>query len=217
MKTVYFVRHGESITNSGPVVIGPTAGLTEKGKQQVQEIAARCEKLPIEVILSSTYVRAKETAAVIHERTGKPLEFSELFVERKQPSEEKGLRRDDPRYVAIGVEMRENFAKEGWRHSDEENFDDIKIRVRDILAHLEARTEEHILVVTHGVILRAIIAYVLFGEGLTGREMQNVIRGFETANTGITVLHRQPPDYFESSLPRVDWRVWVWNDHAHLG
>ena len=69
--------------------------------------------------------------------------------------------------------------------------------------------EKHIAVVTHGFIMRIIMAYVVFGSGLTGRECGKFIQTFHTENTGITVLGCDDRQI-------NPWWVWVWNDHAHL-
>jgi bisphosphoglycerate-dependent phosphoglycerate mutase len=100
MKTIYFVRHGESETNAGDILLGPTAQLTEKGKEQAQFIAERCAKIFFEVIISSTYPRAKDTAQVILERNKTPIEYSDLFVERRQPTSIVGSKKTDPHYLA---------------------------------------------------------------------------------------------------------------------
>ena len=73
MKTVYFVRHGESEANTGeaPVFQGPTSLLTEKGKEQARFIAKRVSKLSFDAIISSPAVRTIATADAIREEVGK--------------------------------------------------------------------------------------------------------------------------------------------------
>lgn len=78
LKNSYFmVRHGESTANvagivsSDPAVATVTHGLTEAGRKQVAEAAAEWHKqLPLHqpiIILSSDFLRAKETAEVVKE------------------------------------------------------------------------------------------------------------------------------------------------------
>jgi probable phosphoglycerate mutase len=217
MKTVYFVRHGESTSNAGPIVVGPLSELTDRGREQAAYIATRCKNLPLDIIVSSTFVRAKDTAQIIADQVGKTIEYSDLFVERRRPSEEIGVRRDSALFSKVGAAMRAHFPEPGWRYSDEENFDDLKERAGTALRYLAARPEQHLLVVTHSFFLRTLLARAIFGDSLTGKECQDVLRGFEMENTGITILHHQPEEYYTVPGSEIEWRVWVWNDHAHLG
>src|SRR5438067_11064146 len=70
MKTVYLVRHGESETNAGNIMFGKSAKLTARGHEQAKFIAQRCARLPIEVIISSGFLRADETARYIVDAVG---------------------------------------------------------------------------------------------------------------------------------------------------
>lgn len=210
MKKIYLIRHGESEGNIGPVRQTATAPLTKKGVEQARSVAERAANLPIQAIISSTMTRAKETAEAIAKNTSVPVEYSELFIERRRPSEVLGKPKDDPIAILAGKEIKEHFAKPGWRFSDEENFDDLKARALDALQHLAERPEQDILVVTHGFILRILVACVVFGKDLTGEECERFVRTFHMENTGITVLGYD-------DVNANPWWLWVWNDHAHLG
>ncbi|MBX4209159.1 histidine phosphatase family protein [Candidatus Parcubacteria bacterium] len=210
MKKIYFIRHGESEGNAGPIRQTAVTSLTEKGRSQAVFVAERCAKLSIDAIISSTMTRAKETAEMIIKRTSKPVEYSDLFIERRRPSEVIGKHKDDPIALKAEKEIRSRFHEQGWRFSDEENFDDLKERALAALRHLAERPEENILVVTHGIFMRVTIACAVFGDKLTGEECDQFIRAFPMENTGITLL-----SYDEKE--KSPWRVWVWNDHAHLG
>ncbi len=165
--------------------------------------------------------RAKETADFILRKVPKPIEYSDLFVERRRPSEVLGKPKDNPIACRAEEEIKANFSKPNWRFSDEENFDDLKNRAFAVLDHLAQRPEDTILVVTHGFILRIIIACVLFGNDLKGEECERCIRSFHMENTGITVLGYDIDDEavpgFGDKDKNAPWWLWVWNDHAHLG
>lgn len=210
MKTVYFVRHGESETNAGPVTLGPKAMLTEKGKAQADFIAKRCESLPLDVIISSTYPRALATAQAIVDRTHVPIEYSDLFVERRQASSIIGMRKDDPRFFDYIEQLKAHGHDPKWRFEDSENFADIKVRTGKALEYLENRPAENILVVTHGLFMRVLLGRVLMGEDLNGSEYQRLIQGMEMENTGLSVFRYQREESF------APWEVWIWNDHSHL-
>lgn len=210
MKTIYFVRHGESETNTGNIWMGDDTGLTKKGVKQAEYIASRCEKLSIDVIVSSTLQRAKETAGIIKNKINKPLEYSDLFAERKWPSEQLGLPKNHPKSDEIKRIIWGNFSLPEFRYSDEENFIDLKERIKKALIFLENKPEENILIVTHGFVMRIILAYAVMGEELTAIECDQFIDKFHTKNTGLTIMYHGKTD------KRTKWHLSVWNDHAHL-
>jgi len=213
MKTVYFVRHGESEGNAAMIFQSPESPLTENGLAQAKLIAKRCVRLPIEMIISSTMTRARQTAEKIAKKIKKPIEFSDLFVERRRPDEVRGKHIDDPEIAEIRRALSENYQIDGARYSNEENFNDMKARAERALEFLENRKEDNILVVTHGLFLRILIARVIFGRELTGREGVRFVEKTATKNTGITVITDDSKKFREDS----PWRLHVWNDHAHLG
>lgn len=211
MKTIYFIRHGESEGNAGPVFQSGSNSLSDRGREQASFMAERCSKLPIDSLVTSSMIRAHETASIIGERIEKEVISSELFIERRRPSAQIGKPKKHPQSLAIDQEILNNFGIAGYRHSDEENFEDLRNRARQALEFLANRPEEHIAVVTHGFFMRIILAYVVFGDTLTGNECNMFARAFHTENTGLTVIK------YAGSEQALPWWVWTWNDHAHLG
>ncbi|MDO8492209.1 MAG: histidine phosphatase family protein [bacterium] len=209
MKVIYFIRHGESEANVGGVRQGGATPLTLNGKKQAEFVAERVSKLPIDLIISSTMMRAKDTAQAIHMKTGKPIEYNDLFVERKQPSSFMGKAGIDSEIKETLQEINNNFTVPEYRHSDEETFVEIKERASKALAHLKERPEEKIVVVTHGHFLKTILASVIFGPELSAHECQRVMDGLRTRNTGVSVIIDE-----EKSIS--GWNVLIFNDHAHL-
>jgi len=95
---------------------------------------------------------------------------------------------------------------------DGENFDSLLARVDKVLEFLQGRTEQSIVVVTHGFFLRTIVARVLLGDALSGEVFRRFQQSTSMENTGLTVLRYQGG--FEEEPA---WRLWIYNDHAHLG
>ena len=98
MKTIYLVRHGESVFNAGTHFEKREAPLTERGRAQAMVAGKRLTHMPHEVIIASPITRTKETAEIIAKETGTPVEHSSLFIERARPSAtlSRGLRHDRP-------------------------------------------------------------------------------------------------------------------------
>ncbi|MBU6214562.1 phosphoglycerate mutase family protein [Patescibacteria group bacterium] len=209
MKRVYFIRHGESEGNAGPLRRGADAPLTERGRNQVLSVVSRLATLPVEtIIISSTDVRAKETAEIIQDALHKNVTVSELFVERRRPSEVFGQLKNSPISRRVGDAIRINFHIPGYRFSDEENFDDLKNRAHKALTFLSEQSESSLICVTHGFFIRILIAYALHSETLTSEICEHLIRALNMENAGITIL-----DYNEED---TSWKLLTWNDHSHL-
>ncbi len=218
MKTVYLVRHGESEANvDAPLFLGDESVLTEKGKQQARFIAERAAALSFDALIASPVHRAQETAHFIAERTGHVFETCSLMAERVMPRELVGKRRDDPKAEATYEAWVGTLFDPDKRVGEGENFDDLKRRAGEALRFLETRPERSLLIVTHGLFLRTILARVIFGDGLRPDELRHFIKATRTTNTGITILAHGAMRAFSGDSPESRWYIRVYNDHAHLG
>ena len=210
-KTIFLVRHGESQANVGTHYEDAGASLTEKGREQARFIAQRVLKLTVDVLLSSTMGRARETTEFIAEAIGKEPEFSDLFIERRYPSSLVGLEKKSIEGRELFGTWTDSCLHGGSRVLDGENFDDIKTRALRCLELLQTRQEQNILIVMHGHFMRYLCAAAIYGEALTPEIYAPLHTGLRVNNTGLTVLH------FDDDDQHSKWWVSVWNDHAHLG
>lgn len=218
MKTIYFVRHGESEDNAGTYLVqGPETPLTKLGHEQARFIAERASKLEFDVVIASPMQRAQQTAGHIVERTGKPLVTEALISERSMPTSVIGKPADDPQVATLMARREESMVDPSIRVEDAENFSDLSARAGKALEYLAARPEKKILVVSHGIFLRTIVARIIFGESLTADEFKKVLQAFRTKNTGLTLVEHRPEWGGIDGLPAPEWTIRVWNDHAHLG
>ena len=211
-KKVYLVRHGQSGLNVQPVFQGAGGQLSEIGRAQAQAVASRVEKLQFETIISSPYARAVETANLIGDSTGRPVEYCDYFSEMGLPSalSEKSYKDEDA--YELFLKWKNSVTHELPPVEDGETFESITTRTVKALEFLEQRAEQTIVVVTHGYFIRCLIAEVLFGDKITGPLLRDVIEGLKTDNTGITLLtHGMKPS------GETGWRMRIFNDHAHLG
>ena len=214
MKNVYFVRHGESVANATGIRLGESAQLTALGEKQALLAAARLKNLPLERIIASPFVRAHHTASIIAEHLERKIDtVSLLFIERRNPSSMLNRDSKDPEIEKVWDEIARNYDAKNWRHSDEENFEDLCTRAIAALSFLEALPEQHILVVTHGMFMKVLFAHVLLGKHMNGRIFWDKFVPIKTiANTGIVHLEHTE-NYHKTAMY---WKVVSWNDHAHL-
>jgi broad specificity phosphatase PhoE len=149
MKTVYFLRHGETTGNRGLKHQFPETPLSEYGLVQASKAGEHFANIPIEVILASPFMRAQQTAHAVAERTNVPIETTDLFAELRRPHALWGMHWLHPRSLLTMARIYLNADKPAWRYSDEENLEEFHARARRALECLADRPERVILVVTH--------------------------------------------------------------------
>ena len=186
--------------------------MNEAGREQAALIAERISKISFDALVASPFTRARETAEMIAKKTNKSPEYSELFVERIKPTSINGKPYSDEAANVIWRQWETSLYTTGMRVEDSENFEDLVRRADEALSYLCDRQESAIVVVTHGFFLRTIVARVLLKDMLTPESYQSIQRSADMQNTGITVLR-----YQESFEQDASWRLWTYNDHAHLG
>ena len=206
MKKVYFVRHGESEGNVNYTHQTAETALTEKGKGQAETVSQRIAHVDFDMLISSPYARAMSTAEEISSLTKKGIIVSSLFIERVKASEQENLKRNSPEALVLHDLYMTAFLK-GEKYKDAESFDDIKLRIQNALDYLEKLDAERIVVVTHGMFLRALGGYVILGELFTPELCNKCWWNLKTDNTGITVI--------ESKEGR-GWQIQTWNDRSHF-
>lgn len=203
---IFLVRHGESALNAQHIHQDSSTGLSELGKTQAQFVAQRFLNIPVDLILSSPFERAKQTAEIISSAVKKDVQYSPLLKEMKRPTEIEGKLSHAPEIIAIKDLIIANYNNPEYRHSDEETFIDFRTRALEALEYIASHTEENILIVTHGEFIRMLVSVMIFGEKLQASEYLSINHFMMLTNTGITVCQ------YKNS-----WRLSMWNDVAHLG
>jgi broad specificity phosphatase PhoE len=204
---VYFVRHGESELNAKQMHQPFDSKLSLEGIKQAEFLSERLSTVKIDEIISSPFERAKQTAEIIANKINRNVIFSDLFVERKRPTEVENKHTQDPAVIEIKKQIKDNYHNLAWKYSDEENFQDVKERSLAAVRYLEGVGKENVLIVTHGTILRAIIGVMMFGDKLTSEVEERTRHFMMVGNTGLTMC-----EFKENK-----WKLITWNDQAHLG
>ena len=210
-KTIYFIRHGQSNDNVAPVFQSPDSPLSATGKQQAEAIAKRIANVDFDALISSPLHRTKETAEIISQETNNKIELSSLFVERIKPDAIIGKPYEDPKASLIWREWEKSLYTPGMRVDNGENFDDLIKRADEALDFLKNRSEDHIVVVTHGYFLRTVIARILLGDSLSGENFRNFQKNSSIENTALTIIKFK--NAFEED---ATWRLDTYNDYSHL-
>lgn len=161
----------------------------------------------MDVIVSSTYTRAHQTAQEIQKVTQKELVTTDLLIERKHPTFFSGKLRSDPEVMEVKTLIKQNIDNSEWHHSDEENFFDLKTRGIKALQFLIDQKKDNIVAVSHGHMLSLLAMTMMLGDKVTYDAHHTFDRFAHSTNTGITMC-----EYKDGT-----WYLQTWNDYAHLG
>lgn len=158
MKTIYFVRHGESELNKSRIWAGTIdTPLTDLGHEQAKTTgkALKEKGLIFDVIVASPLVRAHETAKHVAREIGhdeKKIILDPMLVERHfgiMEGQLAGNEDHEVRYYAgdeSAIDTVENV----------ETSTQLQARARHILTYLDSLPHDTILVVAHGALARAL-------------------------------------------------------------
>lgn len=196
MTTLYLIRHAAS-DSVGRYIAGRTSGvhLNDVGRTQAERLAERFAGLTLNAIYSSPLERARETAEPLARRTGAPLELREELLEL-----------DFGEWT--GMSFTDLAADDRWRR-----FNTIRSRTRipggELMSEAQTRgvsmaesirellPDGRVAIVTHGDVLRGIIAHYL---GIPVDLMQR----FEVAPASMSVLQLGPEHVLLERLNLVD-------------
>jgi len=150
MKTIYFIRHGETDGNKFWRHQHNDTPLATSGREQATRVAQLFKDRQVDVIVASPLARTRETAQIVQQQLPSVrIEFDERLTELRRPSELWGTSWFSLRSLWIMGLSYLRAGVSGWHYSDEENLDEFHVRSKQVLEMLTRRPEEHILVVTH--------------------------------------------------------------------
>ena len=155
MKKLYFIRHGLSEANKAGIWSGQSeTPLSSEGRHQAKTAGIKAMGLEIDLIISSPLGRARQTAEIIANELSYPVDkirFSELLRERSW-----GDLEGTPHGNADSIEDLDSVA-------NIETSEQLIKRADKALKYLESLPAEHILVVSHGTLGRALRHHILEG------------------------------------------------------
>jgi len=181
MLTVRFIRHGESLANAGGVTAEPhSVPLTQRGHVQAEAISRSLVKAP-DLIISSPYLRARDTAAPTALRfPHTPFEiwpvqeFASLATSRRMHTTAEERR---PWIEAI-FDQSDPQQGDG---EDAESYADFIARVRMILDRLSILKPQSVVVFSHGQFMKAVHWEIAEAHPPVSRETMQAFRAFHLA------------------------------------
>jgi 2,3-bisphosphoglycerate-dependent phosphoglycerate mutase len=180
--SIILVRHGETPLNVTRMLQPADTPLSANGVAQAQAVAQRLAGMKIAAILSSDLPRALQTAEAIAAATGAPITPTALLHERNF-GELRGQPYDSLPYNPLTM----TEAPPGG-----ESVAAFQRRVAQAFAQMvemRGRVDGHLAVVTHGLVIRALLAQHL--------QLAADALPLRVGNTSITVCGATPPHALE--------------------
>lgn len=193
---VYFVRHGETHLNRKHIHQSPNTPLSETGREQASSTAEILRTVNPDILISSEYTRALETARIIGLRVGLTPVTNGLFYEVERPS--KLFHKSTVSLETLWYELRSVLKRNdpSWRYYDAENFTDISNRAKRALTYIESLREKHqsVIIVSHTVFINVMVSYMCNDRLLAVRDLARVFLEMERMQNGgiIHVEYRGP-------------------------
>jgi probable phosphoglycerate mutase len=189
VKHIYLVRHGETEANKKRIHQAEDESLTQKGKLQAHHVAGVLSPIGIDTLISSSFVRARETAEILASHLTLPITLHESFVEVRRPAHLYGQSYSSLDTVLYFARL--YFAREvpKWEYHGAENMFALRNRIEDAKQILAQAEGEHVLAVTHDVFMNLFLVHVCQERKLTLSEYLKVIALTKrTPNTGVIHL-----------------------------
>lgn len=202
--TLLVVRHGETVWNKEERFQGhEDSPLTATGRAQARAVGERLEKIPFDAMISSDLGRAKETAGIIAEITGRPFGTDSRLRERnfgvlegltlseiraQHPGILEALYADAPDYAPPGGEsLRTHYHR----------------NIAFLEAFMTRQEGTTTVLVVHGGVLDSLFRFVT-------RIPLEQPRPFITANAGLSqIVHG-------SFYGTTRWVIETWGEASHL-
>lgn len=189
-RRIYLMRHGETLYQSraSEGALG-NGELTERGREQIAAVALLFRGAPLDRVYASPLARARETAQIVARERGLDVLLSD-DIREVTPSEEV-VAKLPPAETLREVQRFFQTPQASWDepYLGGETFRQVQERGVRFLNSLLSQEDWHtILVVAHGGINNALLAYV---TGVTGGRLFNIEQDFGCINV-IDFVHGSP-------------------------
>ncbi len=179
MKTITFIRHGESVANAGGITLPHDAiPLSELGQRQAAHVGQALAVKPAAVFISQ-FIRTHQTAAPFCARHG--------ITPQIHPSLHEFSVIDHALIAGLNGEQRKPFVKEYWADPDPhrrlgdnaDTFAEFEARVRAFLLDMDTLPDQSV-VFGHGIWF-GLLHWQLMGYGTRTADEMRLFRRYQQA------------------------------------
>jgi alpha-ribazole phosphatase len=208
MKTITFIRHGQSVANAGGISVAHHAiPLSELGQMQAEALSKLLHDQP-SLILTSSFLRAQQTAAPFTARVGKQIEVHPLVHE---------FDNFDLNLIAgMNGAEREPLREDYWQEANPnkrigaaaETFAEFDQRVEAFLPHLQELPDQT-MVFGHGMWIGMLIWKLLgfsAGDSIGMKSFRRFQNGLPMPNCVVYQFLEAAPGHWHARVDEVCMR-----------
>lgn len=209
---IFLVRHGKTDSHLENKRQTPDTPLGELGISQAKLVAERLVDIKADILLSSNWPRAKQTAEIISKATGLDLVIYPELHEQDKPRSVVDVA-DDSEINKKFIEERriagENLDFD-WKFDNEgESLNELLARSRMVANDLATKYPgEKLIAVTHGIFIAAMITSIILGADAHKKSVLDFFSSLSFHNAGISTI-----EYDEET---GKWQLISLNDHSHI-
>ena len=212
MKYVYFVRHGQTQKNVSHIHQGPEEPLTAIGKEQAEAVAQTLQQKRIDTLVTSSFVRAVETAGIIGETLDLPLQKTESVKEFRRPMPLYGRSHYSLASLAYIMRLYLHRTDPHWDDHGAENMFAVRNRIVDAKKFIAGLPGERIAVVSHAIFIDMFVQAVCADRSLELKEFVSALLGAKKLpNTGIVAFS------LDENAPQETCNWWLMRDETDEG
>jgi len=208
----YLMRHGISTKNEDGIISSKLENdhysLSEKGKKDVEEEAKKLKKAGIDLIFSSPFLRAKETAEIISKATG-----AEIHLDERLKEIDHGTVCEGRREVVCLPEGLNRAPNLDFPFGDGESWNDTRKRMMNLILEVDKKYEgKNILIVGHGDPLAMLTGNL---QGWSDAKLLEMVRGDSKSR----VLDKEGQKMFypkKGKSYKAELKNWSWDEKGYL-
>ncbi len=212
-KTLYFVRHGETLYNRRWRHQHAQVPLSPKGRAQAEAVAQRfVSEEPVDIVIASDTRRTQETAEPIAKAAGCSIHYTPLLQELHRASSVVDRSYLHPKSLySVGMSVLK--ARDPlWSFEDAETPAQLMARAGKALTEILHRSEKRVAVVSHRLMITAMLHELSESCDVTMSQfMLDLFRSNAFANTGVTKVEWSDGDNVADIVTVV-----YHNDTRHL-
>jgi 2,3-bisphosphoglycerate-dependent phosphoglycerate mutase len=188
VKQVYLIRHAETLKNRQPYHQGPDEPLTERGREQVKDLIGLLRDKEINILISSPYRRAQETAELVGKALNLEYKTEASVREFDQPLSLYGRHHLSISSLRYFIDLYRHRFDLFWDREGAENVARVRERVKVARLMLEEHSGKNIAVISHRIFMTMFVETVCYDKPLS---LYKFIRGLlgRKLIPNTTVLH----------------------------
>lgn len=192
-KHIYLIRHAETKKNRTRIHQGPEEPLTNQGKEQAHAVAEFLAEKGIDALITSDYVRARDTAAIIGERLDLPYRIEKSVREFRRPRSLYGSHHYSLKSLGYIWNLYRHRMDPDWDNEGAENMFQVRNRIQDAKRMLRETSGDTIAVISHAIFMDMFAEIICYERPLTlSRFIHGLIMSKKVPNTGIIHVSYNP-------------------------